>query len=95
MSWRPSFHELKHPRKLRPRRKEPRDYFKESQWPTMPEVFLIVAVTKLALEERLASGPARVRYRAKRLRAIEVFRGRFQRIPKIRDFAEQRLPRLR
>jgi hypothetical protein len=95
MSWRPRFHELKHPRRLRVRRKEPRDYFKASQWPTMPEIYLTIAVTKLALEERLASGPARARYRAKRLRAIEVFRGRFRRVPKIGDFAEQRLPRLR
>jgi hypothetical protein len=94
MSWRPRFHELKHPPRLRPRRKERRDYFKASRWPTMPEIPLIIAVTKLALEERLAVGPARVRYRAKRLRAIAVFRGRFTRVPKIDDFAEQPLPRL-
>jgi hypothetical protein len=94
MSWRPRFHELKHPPRLQPRHKERRDYFKASHWTTMPEIPLIIAVTKLALEERLAVGPARVRHRAKRLRAIAVFRSRFRRVPKIGDFAEHPLPRL-
>ena len=95
MSWRAKFHELKHPPRLRQRTKERRDYFMASQWPTMPEMALMLAVCKLALEERLASGAARVRYRSKRLRAIGVFRARFVRVPKTGDFAEQPLPRLR
>ena len=93
MSWRSSFHHLKHS-KRRARIKEPRDYFKASQWPTMPKVFLAVAVSKLATEERLASGPSRARYRAKRLRAVEVFRNRFGRAPLSEDYAASRLPRL-
>jgi hypothetical protein len=93
MSWRAPFHHLEHPRR-RQRVKEPRDYFRASRWPTMPKVFLAVAVSKLATEERLASGPARTRYRAKRLRAVEVFRSRFGRIPISDDYAAQQLPRL-
>jgi hypothetical protein len=95
MSWQSEFHGLRHPPRLRRRLKEPRNYFQSSRWHSMPEVYLTIAVSKLAIEERLAFGPARVRYRAKRLRAIEVFRSRFKRIPKIRDFTELRLPRLR
>lgn len=93
MSWRPPFHHLKHP-KRRARIKEPRDYFKASAWLTMPKVFLAVAVSKLATEEKLASGPARARYRAKRLRAVEIFRSRFGRVPISDDYAAPRLPRL-
>jgi hypothetical protein len=93
MSWRPPFHHLKHP-KRRPRIKEPREYFKPSQWPKMPKAFLAVAVSKLATEEQLASGPVRARYRAMRLRAVEVFRNRFGRIPISEDYAARRLPRL-
>jgi hypothetical protein len=93
MSWRPPFHHLKHP-KRRARIKEPRDYFKASQWPTMPKPFLAVAVSKLATEEQLASGPARARYRAMRLRAVEIFRRRFGRVPISDDYAARRLPRL-
>ena len=93
MSWRPTFHHLKHP-KRGPGIKEPRDYFNATRWPTMPKVFLAVAVSKLATEERLASGPARARYRAKRLRAVEVFRSRFGRVPISDDYAARQLPRL-
>jgi len=93
MSWRPPFHHLKHP-KPRPRIKEPRDYFKASHWPTMPKAFLAVAVSRLATEEQLASGPVRARYRAKRLRAVEIFRSRFGRAPISDDYASRRLPRL-
>ena len=93
MSWRPAFHHLKHPKRRAPI-KEPRDYFKASQWPTMPEVFLAVAVSKLATEERLASGPARARFRTMRLRAVAIFRRRFGRTPISEDYAAQQLPRL-
>jgi hypothetical protein len=93
MSWRPPFHHLKHP-KRRPRINQPPDYFKASQWPTMPKAFLAVAVSKLATEEKLASGPARVRYRAMRLRAVEIFRSRFGRVPISEEYAARRLPRL-
>jgi hypothetical protein len=88
MSWRPRFHYLKHP-KQRQRVKEPRDYFKASQWPTMPEVFLAIAVSKLVTEE-----PARARYRAKRLQAVAIFRRRFGRAPLSETYAAPRLPRL-
>jgi hypothetical protein len=93
MSWRPPFHHLEHPKRRR-RVNQPRDYFKASHWPTMPKVFLAIAVSKLATEERLASGPARARYRAMRLRAVAVFRSRFGRVPISDEYAEQQLPRL-
>jgi hypothetical protein len=93
MSWRPRFHYLKHP-KRRQRVKEPRDYFKASQWPTMAEVFLAIAVSKLVTEEQLAHGPARARYRAKRLQAVAIFRKRFGRAPLSEKYAAPRLPRL-
>jgi hypothetical protein len=93
MSWRPPFHHLEHPKRRR-RIHEPRHYFKASHWPMMPKVFLAIAVSKLATEERLASGPARVRYRAMRLRAVEVFRSRFGRVPISDEYAKQQLPRL-
>jgi hypothetical protein len=51
-------------------------------------------VSKLATEERLASGPARARYRAMRLRAVAVFRSRFGRVPISDEYAEQQLTRL-
>jgi hypothetical protein len=60
----------------------------------MAKPFLAVAVSKLATEERLAYGPARARFRAMRLRAVEVFRSRFGRVPISDDYAARRLPRL-
>jgi hypothetical protein len=59
----------------------------------MPKVFLAVAISKLAQEERLASGPARARYRSKRLRAVEIFQRKFGK-PPIADYALPRLARL-
>jgi len=93
MSWRQRFHHLEHPRP-RPHLKEPRRYFQVSQWAQMPKVFLVIAISKLATEERLSVGPARARFRAKRLRAVEVFRGRFGESPAVKDYAARQLPRL-
>jgi hypothetical protein len=89
--WRPRFHHLKHP-KRRPRLKQPRQYFLASQWPSMPRVFLGIAISKLATEEHLAQGPARTRFRAKRLRAVDVFRQRFGDGPVVQTYAARRLP---
>jgi len=93
MSWRPRFHHLKHS-KLRPRLKQLRHYFLVSQWAQMPKVYLIVAISKLATEERLSVGPARARFRAKRLRAIELFRRRFGESTAVEGNAARQLPRL-
>ena len=60
----------------------------------MSEQSLTLAILILATEERLASGPARTRFRAKRLRAVEVFRRRFTRVPKLKEFSMGQLPRL-
>jgi hypothetical protein len=93
MSWHPRFHHLKHP-KPGPRVKQPRQYFRESQWSDMPKVFLALAIRKLATEEQLALGPARARFRAKRLRAVELFRRRFGETPSLNDYSVRQLPRL-
>jgi hypothetical protein len=74
--------------------KQPRRYFQVSQWAQMPKVFLVVAISKLATEERLSLGPARARFRAKRLRAVEVFQRRFGESPAVKDYAVRQLPRL-
>lgn len=60
----------------------------------MPEADLILAILKLGTEERLAVGPARSRFRAKRLRAVTLFRHRFTRVPGLEAFLVKRLPRL-
>ena len=93
MSWRLRFHHLEHP-KPRARLKQPRRYFHASQWAEMPKVYLVVAISKLATEERLSVGPARARFRAKRLRAVELFRKRFGESPAVTDNAVRQLPRL-
>jgi len=93
MSWRPRFHHLRHPRRG-PRVKQPRYLFHASHWSSMSEISLILAIVKLATEERLAVGPARARFRAKRLRAVQLFRGRFARVPALKEFSMRQLPRL-
>jgi hypothetical protein len=93
MSWQPRFHRLRHPRK-RPRAKEPRLLFHASRWANLPDIFLGLAILKLGTEERLAVGPARARYRAKRLRAVELYRRRFSRVPKLVEYSMRQLPRL-
>ena len=74
--------------------KEPPCLFQASQWSRMSQTFLRLVILKLGTEERLASGPARTRFRAKRLRAIELFRRRFGRIPELHEFSMRQLPRL-
>ena len=91
MSWRTPFHHLEHP-VTRPRIRQPREYFHASLWPQMPKVFLALAIRKLATEEQLAIGPARARFRSKRLRAVEVFRGRFGDAPWLSEYSLSQLP---
>ena len=94
MSWRPRFHHLRHPKRIRQRVKQPREfvYFQAAQWATLPEVFLVVAISKLGQQERMMVGPARVRYRNKRLRAVEIYRKRFGKL-RLKDLSMPRLPR--
>jgi hypothetical protein len=91
MSWRPRFHYLKHP-KRRPGIKQPREYFHASHWPKFAKLFLNLAIRKLSTEEYLATGPKRARFRAKRLRAVALFRQRFGEPPWLKDYAERRPP---
>jgi len=93
MAWRPLFHELEYPRR-RARVRQPRQYFHVSQWSSMSKLFLGVAIRKLATEEQLALGPARARFRSKRLRAVEIFRQRFGDAPLLKTYSMPRLPRL-
>jgi hypothetical protein len=60
----------------------------------MSEISLTLAILKLATEERLAVGPARARFRAKRLRAVQLFSRRFTRVPTLGEFSMRQLPRL-
>jgi hypothetical protein len=92
-SWQPRFHHLTHPRPA-PRVKQSRHLFHASQWPIMSEISLVLAIVRLATEERLAVGPARVRFRRKRLRAVELFKTRFTTVPTLNEFSTHPLPRL-
>jgi hypothetical protein len=74
--------------------KEPRNLFQASQWHRLSDIFLSLAIRNLGIEERLSVGPTRTRFRAKRLRAVEVYRRRFTRIPKLDEFSARQLPRL-
>jgi hypothetical protein len=58
----------------------------------MTQLFLALAIRKLAREERFSIGPARARFRAKRLRAVEVFRRRFGEVPALKDYSKHHLP---
>jgi hypothetical protein len=60
----------------------------------MPKTLLMLAILKLGTEEQLASGPARTRLRSKRLRAVQLFRHRFARVPDLKEFSMRQLPRL-
>ena len=91
MSWRPRFHHLKHP-KRRPRMKQPRDYFRVSRWPTFSKIFLNLAIRKLSVEEYLAKGPSRTRYRAKRLRAVALYRDKFGEPGWLKDYSRRITP---
>src|SRR5215470_10881248 len=91
MPWRTPFHPLRH-RVVRPRIKQPRQYFHTSHWPRMPKVFLAIAIRRLGVEEHLNMGPARARFRSKRLRAVEVFRRRFGAAAWLSDYSSRKLP---
>ena len=91
MDWRSRVHQLRHP-KPRPRVKQPRQYFYASQWPRFPKLYLVLAIRKLAREERFANGPAKARFRAKRLRAVEVFRRRFGEVPALERYGRRQTP---
>src|SRR5258706_5393379 len=92
-SWQTQFHHLNH-HKARPRWYEPRDYFRTVDWPKFEKTFLILAISKLATEERLTSGPVRTMYRRKRVRAVAVFRSRFGTNTLVERDSAARLPRL-
>jgi hypothetical protein len=91
MYWRSRFHHLKHP-KPRSRVRQPLQYFYASQWPRFSKGSLIIAIRRLAREEWFASGPAKARFRGKRLRAVEVFRSRFGEAPALERYGKRQTP---
>jgi hypothetical protein len=58
----------------------------------MSQVMLALAIRKLAREEIKHIGPARARLRAKRLRAVDVFRSRFGEVPALKRYSQRRAP---
>jgi hypothetical protein len=54
----------------------------------------VLAISKLAAEERLAVGPARTMFRRKRRRAIEIFQARFGKRKLVEAYGAPRLPRI-
>jgi hypothetical protein len=79
-------------RRIKPVKMGHWEYFHVTEWKRMPYPHLAVAIRKIATEEYLATGPTRARYRAKRLRAVEVFRSRFGEKSAIEGYSERRLP---
>jgi hypothetical protein len=71
-----------------------RRLLRASQWQAMSETSLMRAILTLAGQERSAIGPARVRIRRKRWRAVELFRQRFASAPALDEFSMYVLPRL-
>ena len=53
-----------------------------------------MAISKLATEERLGVGPVRTMFRRKRVRAVEIYRGRFGKRKIVEGYAAPRLPKL-
>ena len=93
MSWQPRFHNLRHPRK-RPRpkgaassvpRKPVGQPLRHLSGPRDPE-----ARNRRAPCRGSSTHP----YRAKRLRAVELYRRRFSRVPKLKEYSMRQLPRL-
>ena len=73
-------------------RRKPFRYFAASEWPRMSQIMLALAIRKLAREELTQLGPARARLRAKRLRAVAVFRRRFGEVPALKRYGQWRTP---
>lgn len=93
MSREPRAYRHKHRQRL-PRSTRTQRYFQTSLWPTVSQGFLIVTILKLATEERMAFGPARARFRSKRLRAVELYRSRFGEVPALKTYGKRQLSRL-
>jgi hypothetical protein len=61
------------------------EYFFASRWLTFGQVYLGLAISKLARAEKMSIGPTRALFRNKRLRAVAIFRRRFGEAPIVRD----------
>ena len=72
--------------------RKPFRYFSAREWPSMSQIMLALAIRKLAREELRQIGPARALLRAKRLRAVEVFRRRFGEVPALKRYGQRRVP---
>ena len=83
------------PRRLKPVpriSRKPFRYAVANEWTSMSQIMLALAIRRLAREELQHIGPARARFRAKRLRAVEVFRSRFGEVPALRRYAQRHAP---
>lgn len=72
--------------------RKPFRYAVATAWTTMSQIMLALAIRRLAREETRQMGPARARLRAKRLRAVEVFRSRFGEAPALKRYAQRHPP---
>lgn len=72
--------------------RKPFRYAMASGWPNMSQIMLGLAIRKLARDERKHIGPTRARFRAKRLRAVEVFRSRFGEVPALKRYGQRHAP---
>ena len=66
------------------RRRSP-DYFIASRWLAFGQIYLGLAISKLARAEKMVTGPTKALLRNKRLRAVAIFRRRFGEAPIVRD----------
>jgi hypothetical protein len=83
------------PRRLKPVPKissKPFRYAVASEWQNMSQIMLGLAIRRLAREELRNLGPARARFREKRLRAVETFRSRFGDAPALGRYGQRRAP---
>ena len=62
------------------------------RWPNLDRIQLTFTISDIAQAESRASGPARARLRARRLRAADVMAQRFGVNSFVRDYSGKRLP---
>jgi hypothetical protein len=74
------------------RRRLERRYFLVSQWPKLHPILLGLAIKKIARIENASSGPVRARFRAKRLRAVSLFKAKFGSPPIVEEYQKWHAP---
>ena len=80
---------------IQPKRPQLREHPRSgiaAQWCRVSKFYLIVAIHDIVAKEQVASGVARVRLRARRLRAADQFKRRFGENGFVRDYSAKLLP---